>query len=441
MTEPSRKDDRDHLVGRVMCSWNAYQVTGATIVSRARGAKIWDAKGREYLDWNMGWGSLVLGHTPDAIRAGVMRALDEGFGFPYESDAAAEFTRLVCEMTRMDQVRLCNSGMEATQHAVRLARRATGRKTIVKFEGHFHGLHDGLLFALDAGKPPGALKADGTIEPVPASAGVPEELAGLVRVIPYNDAEALHRVFAAHPGEIAAVIMEPIALNMGCILPDPDFLEDVRRTCDTHGSLLIFDEVRTGFRSAPGGAAELLRVAPDLVCYGKAIGCGMPMAAIAGRREAMQYLSPVGDVEVAGTNTGRNITIQGSLAALKVLAEPGFHQALERLQDRFVDGCRAVLAGRGIPHYVTGTGGTIGVYLGTTERPRSFRDVLARWNRAYQAACYQAAHEAHGLYGFLLPQADCPEAVVLSTEHTPAVIDETLDRFDRILASIPYFEK
>lgn len=442
MTEPSRRDEREHLVGRVASGWNAYQETGATIVRRARGPRLWDSAGHEFVDWNMGWGSLLLGHTPEAIRQGVLRALEDGFGFPYETDAGAELARLVCEMTRTDRVRFCNSGMEATHHAVRLARRATGRWTVVKFEGHFHGLHDGLLYGVDAGRPPGEGLTDGTIAAVPGSAGMPDHvLSDLLRVIPFNDLEALHRVFAARPDEIACVIMEPIALNMGCIRPDPGFLEEVRRVCDAHGSLLVFDEVRTGFRVAPGGAAQSTGVAPDLACYGKALGCGMPIAAVAGRRAVMEHLSPIGDVEMAGTNTGRNLAIHGSLAALRVLAAPGFYTELERLEAHFVQGCRAVLASHRIPAYVDGQGGTIGVYLGTSERPRNFRDVLARWNRAYQVACYRAAYESHGLYGFLLPQADCPEAVTLSVEHTPAVIDDTLDRFDRILKALPYFEK
>lgn len=442
MSDTDRTVSREHLVGGVMSGWNSYQETGATIVRRARGPRLWDTAGREFIDWNMGWGSLVLGHSPDAIRSAITEALDEGFGFPYETEASAELGSLVCAVTATDRVRFANSGLEATHHAIRLARRETGRWIVVKFEGHFHGLHDGLLYGVDAGRPVGPIRTDGSIAPVPGSAGMPDHvLGGLIRVIPFNDLEALHKVFEAHRDQIACVIMEPIALNMGCIRPDPGFLESVRETCDTNGSLLIYDEVRTGFRVAPGGAAQLLGVSPDLVCYGKALGCGMPIAAVAGRRAVMDHLSPVGDVEMAGTNTGRNMLIRASLAALREVARPGFHDRLDRLQSRFIDGCTSVFRRHRVPAYVEGCGGTIGIYLGLTERPRNFRDVLAHWNRAYQVACYREAYANHGLYGFLLPQGDCPEAVVLSSEHTPAVIDSTLEKLDRILKAVPYFEK
>lgn len=433
---------RDHLVGGVACSWNAYQETGACVVSRAAGPRLWDTDGREYIDWNMGWGSLLLGHTPGEIDAAMREAMTSGFSFQYETEAGARLATELCRATRTDAVRLASTGLEVTLHALRIARRATGRETVVKFEGHFHGIQDFLLYGVDAGRKLGAIREDGTCPPVPGSAGMPDQrMNEMLRILPFNDLSLVEKLFAREGERIAAIILEPMAMNMGFIRPDPGYLEGLRALCDRYGSLLIFDEIRTGFRVALGGAAEVTGVTPDLVCYGKALGCGMPISAIAGKRAVMDLLSPVGDVEAASTNTGRNFMVLGTLAALRTLSAPGFYDRLTKLNDRFVEGARRLLADRGIPGYVEGRGGTIGLYLGIPERPRDFRQVVSGLNRPYQVKCYRSAYHEKGLYGFLLPQADCPEALVISVTHTEEILDETLNRFDDILRATPYTEK
>lgn len=441
MPETARPS-RDHLVGGVTCGWNAYQETGALVVSRAAGPRLWDVDGREYLDWNMGWGSLLLGHTPEVIHEALRESMQLGFGFQYETEHGALLATELCRATGTDAVRFASTGAEVTMHAMRVARRATGRVTIVKFEGHFHGIQDFLLYGVDAGKKVGERRPDGTIPAIPGSSGMPDAMLEKdLRILPFNDLEALEQLFGREGDRIAGVILEPMAMNMGFIRPDTGYLEGLRALCTKHGCVLIFDEIRTGFRVARGGAIEATGVMPDLVCYGKALGCGMPVAALAGKKSFMDLISPTGDVEVSGTNTGRNFTVLGTLAALRALGAPGFYAELDRLTQRFVQGARRVLSDRSVPGYVEGQGGTIGLYLGIPERPRDFRQVITGLNRPYQVKCYRAAHYEHGLYGFLLPQADCPEALVMSILHTDDVLDETLNRFDDILKATPYSAK
>ncbi|HMG05213.1 MAG TPA: aminotransferase class III-fold pyridoxal phosphate-dependent enzyme, partial [Chthoniobacterales bacterium] len=241
--------------------------------------------------------------------------------------------------------------------------------------------------------------------------------------------------------QIAAVILEPIALNIGCIAPDPGFLATLRQICDTFGSILIYDEVLTGFRVARGGASELFGIPADLICLGKALGCGMPVAALAGKRAYMEVLTPKGEVQMAGTNTGRNMTVRGTLAALRVLGAPGFYQRLGELNDRTVNGCRSLFEAYGVPAYVEGYGGRIGVFLGLESRPRNFRDVVLGWNREFHIACYRDAYYRKRLFGFLLPLGICPEPITLSIAHNEEVIDETLTRLEDILRNVPYKSK
>ena len=429
-----------YLVGGVTSGWNSYQVTGRTLVDRARGARVWDVAGTEYIDWIMGWGSLLLGHDPAPVLEAIRGSFDGGFGFQYETEAHGRLAQKICEMVPCaEKVRLANSGTEATLHALRVARRATGRRRIVKFEGHFHGLNDYLLYGVDCGPECGGLRPDGTYEPVAGSQGLPDEsLAELVLVLPWNDVDALEEVFRRYGDDVAGVILKPIALNVGCIAPDPGFLAALRAICDRHGALLVFDEILTGFRVAPGGAGELYGVRPDLVCLGKAMGCGMPVAALAGRRDYMELLTPVGRVEMAGTNTGRRMTVLGTLAALEAMSTPGFHDRLRMLNDRAVVGLRELLARYRVPAYVEGWGGRIGVFLGIEERPRTFRDITRSWNREFHVACYREAYYRQGLYGFLLPLTTCPEPVTLSMAHGTELVDETLGRFEAILQAVPY---
>jgi len=432
-----------YLVGRVCSGWNSLRETGPITVRRADGSRVWDTQGREYIDWIMGWGSLLLGHRPEPVMAAIREALDLGPGFQYETEASGELAREICQaIPGAEKVRLANTGSEATLHALRVARKVTGRAKIVKFEGHFHGLNDYLLYGVDCAPVLGESLEGGAIMAVPGSQGLPDAaLAPLVIVLPFNDVDALQAAFERDGAEIAAVILEPIALNIGCIAPDPGFLATLRQICDRFGALLIYDEVLTGFRVARGGASELFGVSADLICLGKALGCGMPVAALAGKRAYMEVLTPKGKVQMAGTNTGRNITVRGTLAALRVLGEPGFYRRLGELNDRTVNGCRDLFERYGVPAYVEGYGGRIGIFLGLETRPRNFREIVSGWNQEFHIACYRDAYYRKGLFGFLLPLGICPEPVTLSIAHNEEIIDETLTRLEDILRNVPYKSK
>lgn len=425
-----------HLVGSVMSSWNSFNVTGRTVIERATDCRVWDSEGRERIDWIMGWGSLVLGHSPRPVLDAIRETFDIGFGYQYESPVNAQLADVLCSlMPSIEKVRLCNSGLEATLYAIRIARAATGRKRILKFEGHFHGLNDFLLWGVDGAPALGEPRRDGTIEPVPGSLGLPDELADLIVVVPFNDPEAVRTALAA--GDIAGVILEPVALNIGCVKPDDGFLAELRTLCDEHGSLLIFDEVLTGFRAWSGGAQGLYGVTPDLTCLGKALGCGVPGAAVGGKASYMEVLSPMGEVDMAGTNTARQLMSYGILAALTTMRDVDAWSTLRASNDLVVARCREIFERHGVPAYVDGYGGRIGVHLGSTERPRDFRTVVEQWNGDYHRACYRQTHD-RGLFGFLLPLGICPEPITLSAMHDLASIEKSLQILDDVVAATPY---
>jgi glutamate-1-semialdehyde 2,1-aminomutase len=429
-------DDDRHLIGSVMSSWNSFNVSGRTVIDRASGCRVWDIDGTERIDWVMGWGSLVLGHDPTPVLDALRGVLEVGFGYQYESPINHELADRICAlMPSMEKVRLCNSGLEATQYAIRVARARTGRSRVLKFEGHFHGLNDFLLWGVDGSPVLGERRSDGTIDPIPGSPGLPDQLADLVVIVPFNDLEAVDRALARR--DIAAVILEPVALNIGCVYPQPGFLEHLRVACTDTDTLLVFDEVLTGFRAWPGGAQAAFEVTPDLTCLGKALGCGVPGAAVGGSAEHMAILSPVGDLDMAGTNTARRLISTGILAALDAMEATDAWARLRQANDRMVEGCQRIFADRGIPAHVQGYGGRIGIHFGSETAPRDFRQVVTEWNGDFHRACYAKAHDM-GTFGFLLPLGICPEPITLSVAHDDATLDRSLDILDQIVASTPY---
>jgi glutamate-1-semialdehyde 2,1-aminomutase len=413
---------------------------GPLYFASAHGPYLRDVDGNEYIDYVVGWGSLLLGHDPPAMRLALRGRLDDGgFLHQYETEAHLELAELVCECVPCaDRVRFTGSGLEATLFAIRLARAYTGRQRIIKFEGHFHGLHDHTAFAT-CSTPLGAARPDGSIEPVAASAGLPDSFADLVMVVPYNDIDALVNVINEHPGEIAAIIMEPIALNMGCIGPAPGYLEGVRSISREAGIVLIFDEVLTGFRVALGGAQEFCGVVPDLACFSKAFGCGMPIAALAGRADLMDLLGPPGPVPMSGTHSARLLSVVGTLASMRELMAPGFYDRLQALNDRLVLGLRDVLSDASIPAVVDGWGGRVTAYVGLTQRPRSLRDVAAAWDGEFHAALFRTLVLRERIYGFL-PLGNAPDPLTLSAAHSEQDIDQTLERFASALRATRYRE-
>ncbi len=310
-------------------------------IERAEGSKIYDVEGNEYIDYVCSWGPLILGHAHPQVVQAVQEVATRGTSFGAPTRAEVELARLIVEaVPSIERVRLVNSGTEATMSALRLARGFTGRDKVVKFEGCYHGHVDSLL--VKAGS--GAITLG-----VPDSAGIPASLARDTILAPYSDVAAVKRVFEKHGREIAAIIVEPIAGNMGVISPKPGFLSSLREICSRYESLLIFDEVITGFRVAYGGAQELYGVEPDLTCLGKIIGGGLPVGAYGGKAHIMDYISPLGAVYQAGTLSGNPLAVAAGIQILKLLKESGFYSRLEEASAQLADGLIDNARRRGIP--------------------------------------------------------------------------------------------
>jgi len=429
----------DARAGGVLAGWNHHAEIGPTGILRADGATVVDESGRTRLDFIMGWGSLLLGHRPAAVADALRQALDDGFGFQYEGPPTVDLAAAMCEQIPCAQkVRLANSGLEATMYAIRLARHFTGRSRVLKFEGHFHGLNDFLLYNTDNSAAPGQARPDGSLEVMSGSDGLARVLESEIIPVPFNDLAVLERVFAGHGQDIGAVICEPIAMNIGCIAPDDGFLAALREICDRYQTVLIFDEVLTGYRVALGGAQQLFGVTPDLACYGKAFGCGVPIAAVAGRADIMECLAPPGTVEMSGTNTARRMCVLGARAALAELSRPGFYAELGALNDYLVAGLRRVCEDRGVPAYVTGYGGRVGLHIGVEERPRTMAQIAKFWNRSYHVSCYRHIAARQQTFGLLLPLRLCPEPITVCAVHTRADIDLAFSLLDDAFSALPY---
>ncbi|MEJ2673329.1 MAG: glutamate-1-semialdehyde 2,1-aminomutase [Deltaproteobacteria bacterium] len=317
------KAGREVMPGGVNSPVRAWQTVGLTprIIVKGAGARIFDADGNSYLDYVASWGPLILGHAPPAVVAAVTAAAARGTSFGSPTVGELELARKLCAaVPGLEMVRLVNSGTEACMSALRLARGATGRPRLIKFDGCYHGHADSFLVTAGSGV---------LTQAIPGSPGVPEDIAALTVSVPYNDLEAVRQAARRYPGEIAAIIVEPVAGNMGVVPPGPGFLAGLRQICDTEGILLIFDEVITGFRVARGGAQELYGVKPDLTCLGKIIGGGLPVGAYGGRRDLMSQMAPVGPVYQAGTLAGNPVAVAAGLATLAALMEPGVYEDLE----------------------------------------------------------------------------------------------------------------
>jgi len=382
-------------------------------VARAEGARMWDADGNEYIDYVLSWGPLILGHAHAAVVEAVRDAALRGTSYGAPTEAEVQLAEAVREIVpSMERLRFVNSGTEATMSAVRLARGFTGRDLLLKFDGCYHGHGDSFLVKAGSGVATLGL---------PNSPGVPAELSGLTLTAPFNDVAAVEEIFRVHAGRIAAVILEPVVGNSGLIAPDGDFLPALRRITEQDGALLVFDEVMTGFRVAPGGAQELFGIRPDLTTLGKVIGGGLPVGAYGGRRDVMDWIAPVGPVYQAGTLSGNPLAMAAGLAQLRMLREEKPYPALEARTRRLVDGLLANAAELGVP----ASGGSFGSMWGIFFHPgpvRSFDDAKA----ADVALFRRFFHEALDRGVFFAPSAF--EAGFLSTAHTEADVDETLAR-------------
>lgn len=326
-------------------------------LSRGQGGHVWDVDGKEYIDLIGSWGPLILGHCREEVEQAVMDAVKMGLSFGAPTAAEVEMARLVCEMTGVEMVRMVNSGTEAVMSALRLARGATGRSKIIKFAGCYHGHSDSMLVKAGSGALTGG---------APDSAGVPAQTAGDTLTASYNDLPSVESLLRANPGQVAAVIVEPVAANMGVVPPQPGFLQGLRGLCDEYGCLLIFDEVITGFRLAPGGAQEYYGVRADLVTYGKIIGGGMPVGAYGGSRKLMELVAPLGPVYQAGTLSGNPVAMAAGLAQLRILkSAPEIYSELEQKSAMLQAGLQEALSG--VPVQINRAGSLLTVFF--TEQP------------------------------------------------------------------------
>ncbi len=390
-------------------------------IDRAEGCYLWDADGRRYMDYVCSWGPMILGHShPDVLRA-LEEQLPKGTSYGAPTELETALARAIVDMVpSIDMVRMVNSGTEATMSAVRLARGATGREKIVKFVGCYHGHADSLLVSAGSGV--------ATLG-IPGSPGVPPGIASHTVSVPLNDLEAVKTAFERHAGEIAAVIVEPIPANAGVIPQGKPFLEGLRRLTEEHGSLLIFDEVISGFRVAPGGAQELYNVLPDLTCMGKIIGGGLPVGAYGGKKDLMARMAPQGDIYQAGTLSGNPLAMAAGLATLTALRKTGVYGFLEEKGRKLFEGLKQRALAAGVPVTVNYIGSLGSLFF--ADRPvRDFSSAAASDTSRFQR--YYASMLEQGIY--LAPSPF--EAAFVSTAHSDEVIEHTLDCAARALQGL-----
>lgn len=416
------EQSQKYIPGGVNSPVRAFKSVGGTPVffQRGQGAHFWDVDGKTYIDYVGSWGPLILGHAHPQVVKAVQKTVEHGLTFGAPTEAELEIAELICNLVpSIEQVRLVSSGTEAGMSAIRLARGYTGRNKIIKFEGCYHGHDDCLL--VKAGS--GALTFGN-----PSSAGVPQETAEHTIVLDYNDLPGLEASFNRFGDEIAAVIVEPVAGNMNLIAPKADFLSALRALCTRHGSVLIFDEVMTGFRVDLKCAQGLYQIKPDLTTLGKVIGGGMPMAAFGGRSEIMQCLAPVGPVYQAGTLSGNPVAVAAGLTTLKLIQEKGFYDNLATRTRQLTEGLTASARKHGINFCAQSIGGMFGLYF-SRKIPSSFAEVMScdknAFNRFFHAMLERGVYFAPSAF----------EAGFVSAMHGDSEINETLSAADSVFAA------
>ncbi|MFZ4286857.1 glutamate-1-semialdehyde 2,1-aminomutase [Variovorax sp. HJSM1_2] len=402
------------IPGGVNSPVRAFKAVGGTprFIRRAEGAYFWDADNKRYIDYIGSWGPMILGHGHPAVLEAVQKAALDGFSFGAPTEREVELAEQILQLLpSMEMVRLVSSGTEAAMSALRLARGATGRKHIIKFEGCYHGHADALLVKAGSG-----LATFGN----PTSAGVPPEVVQHTLVLEYNNLTQLEEAFALHGHDIACLMIEAIAGNMNFVRATPAFAKRCRELCTQHGALLLFDEVMTGFRVGLQGAQGVLGIKPDLTVMGKVIGGGMPLAAFGGPRAIMEQLAPMGPVYQAGTLSGNPVATACGLATLREIAKPGFYQALGAKTKRLVQGLQAAADAEGVPFCTESEGGMFGFFL-LPELPQNYSQVMRssnpRFNHLFHGLLDQGVYIAPALY----------EAGFVSAAHTDADIDATIE--------------
>jgi len=416
------------LPGGVTASFRVNRAIGRPFyVARGEGAYVYDLDGKPFVDMCTSHGASLLGHNHLQLKAAVAQALDLGIICSYESEHHTVLAQQVCDMVPCaEMVRFAGSGTETVMHALRLARTVTGRERIIKFEGHFHGYSDALNYSVS---PP--LSAAGPVDAphaYPESGGMPAHNSEQIIVVPFNDVAALETAFALYGKEVAALIMEPVNYDQGCILPEAGFTQRCRELCDAHGVLLFFDEVLTAFRMGPGGAQQYLGVTPDLCVLGKAFGAGMPISALAGKRTVMQGLKPLGTSEMSGTFLAHLTGVLAASAALAEYRTPGFYERMDAVGEHFYSGFQALIEQSGVPLRLQYLGPRFGLYFGVHAPVTNYRQA-AQKNRAMELTFIKGCI-ARGVFFHPSPHHG------FSAAHTEADMDRVLAAAEGALAEV-----
>lgn len=399
--------------GGVNSPVRAFRSVGGTprFIKKAEGPYFWDADDKRYIDYIGSWGPAIVGHTHPKVVKAVQDAVTKGLSFGAPTEGEILMAEKICQLVpSIEQVRLVSSGTEAAMSALRLARGATGRDTVIKFEGCYHGHADSLLVKAGSG-----LLTFGN----PTSSGVPADFAKHTMVLDYNNCEQLEEVFKSKGSTIACVIVEPVAGNMNLLPASLEFLQTMRRLCTQHGALLLFDEVMSGFRVALGGAQSIYGVTPDMTVLGKVIGGGLPVAAFGGRADLMQHLAPIGGVYQAGTLSGNPVAVAAGMATLEIIQQPGFYESLTKQTKKLTDGLSTVAKEVGIDFCANAVGGMFGIYF-TQSVPTNYAEMMQCDKNRFNTFFHLMLDR--GVY--LAPSAF--EAGFVSAQHDDAIINETL---------------
>ncbi|MBE6112526.1 MAG: glutamate-1-semialdehyde-2,1-aminomutase [Peptococcaceae bacterium] len=417
------EEAQEFIPGGVNSPVRAFKAVGdhPVFIEKAEGSKLYDADGNEYVDYICSWGPMLLGHQPEAVTKAVQEALLKGSTYGAPTAAEVEIAKLIVDaVPSVEMVRMVNSGTEATMSAIRLARGYTNRNKLVKFEGCYHGHADHLL--IKAGS--GALTFG-----VPSSPGVPESIASETLSATYNDLDSVKKLFAEYPDQIAAVIVEPVAGNMGLIPPAEGFLEGLREVTKEYGALLIFDEVISGFRASYGGAQKVFNIMPDITCLGKIIGGGLPVGAYGGRKEIMQHVAPVGPVYQAGTLSGNPLAMAAGIATLKELAKPGVYETIEAKAKKLADGVQAAADKAGVEVSINHSASLLTVFF-TNQNVDSYAAAMTS-----DTAKFKVFFQSMLNQGVYLPPSQF-ECWFVSLAHTDEDIEKTIAAAEQAFAEV-----
>jgi glutamate-1-semialdehyde 2,1-aminomutase len=398
------------------------------VITRGEGALIWDADENQYIDYRLAFGPIILGHAYPRVVKRVVQAIGDGTLFAWTMPLEIQLAEQVVRLTGVDKVRLTNTGSEATMHALRIARGYTGRERFIKFEGQYHGMNDYFLFST-AGAPAGALGSRRSPINVQSSSGIPEHIRHYVINLPFNDFERLEETVEARWHELAAIFVEPLLGNAAGILPQPGWLEKLRELCDRYGIVLVFDEVKTGFRIANGGAQEYFGVQADLVTYAKAMGNGFPIAAIGGKEEVMGVIG-YGSVAHGGTYSGNAVGVAAAVATLEILEQEPIIETIFQRGQKLMDGIDEILSRADIPHCMTGLPPILSFILGTDEEPTDFRAYCAGDDALYERLAMALIERG------VMPDCDGREPWFLCYSHGDQEIADTLTVFEEAVRTV-----